>query len=117
MGSEEFPRWDPPSHLQGCSDLIQPVRCAPVAVGGDIIEVVAPFKADTTAGRLLKKRGDGGYMIIMQTSDAATRRRYIEEKGFAKVIFSHSHGDVECFQYHPKGIAGRPVTRCFSQED
>jgi hypothetical protein len=77
-----------------------------VAVGGDIIEVVSPFKPDTTVGRLLKKRGNGGYMIIMQTLDAATRRQYIESNKLAKVIWSHPHDDVECFQYHPKGIAG-----------
>ncbi|KIW62524.1 hypothetical protein PV04_10691 [Phialophora macrospora] len=77
-----------------------------VAIGGDIIEVVSPFTAGTTAGRLLEKKGDGGYMIIMQTLDAAARRKYIESRALAKVIFSHSHGDVECVQYHPKGIAG-----------
>lgn len=78
-----------------------------VAIGGDIIEVVAPFKSGTTAGRLLNKRGDGGYMIIMQTVDAAARRKHIESNKLAKVIYSHSHGDAECIQYHPKGIAGR----------
>jgi hypothetical protein len=78
-----------------------------VAIGGDIIEVVAPSKPGTTAGRLLKKRGDGGYMIIMQTIDAAGRRKYIESKKLAKVIFSHSYPDGECIQYHPKGIPGK----------
>ncbi|EXJ54547.1 hypothetical protein A1O7_09888 [Cladophialophora yegresii CBS 114405] len=77
-----------------------------VAIGGDLIEVVAPFKDDTTAGRLLKKRGEGGYMIIMQTLDAAARRKDIESRGLARVIFSHAHDDVLCVQYHPKGIAG-----------
>ncbi|KIW76587.1 hypothetical protein Z517_09031 [Fonsecaea pedrosoi CBS 271.37] len=77
-----------------------------VAVGGDLIEVCSPFKPNTTVGRLLEKRGDGGYMIIMQTLDAASRRKYIESRNLARVIFHHSHGDVECVQYHPKGIAG-----------
>ncbi|KIW93206.1 uncharacterized protein Z519_05811 [Cladophialophora bantiana CBS 173.52] len=77
-----------------------------VAIGGDIIEVCSPFQPDTTVGRLLQKRGDGGYMIIMQTLDAAARRKYIESRNLAKVIFNHPHGDVECVQYHPKGIAG-----------
>jgi len=78
-----------------------------VAIGGDIIEVCAPFKPDTTVGRLLKKRGDGGYMIIMQTLDAIARKNYIESKKLAKVIFHHSHSDSECIQYHPKGIPGK----------
>lgn len=78
-----------------------------VAIGGDIIEVCSPFKPETTVGRLLEKRGDGGYMIIMQTIDAALRRQYIESKKLARVILGYSHDDVVCVQYHPKGIPGR----------
>ncbi|OCL14231.1 hypothetical protein AOQ84DRAFT_309289, partial [Glonium stellatum] len=77
-----------------------------VAVGGDVIEVVSPITENTTAGRLLSKRGEGGYMIIMQTEDAARRREYIESKELAKVIFSHEQDDAICVQYHPKGIKG-----------
>jgi hypothetical protein len=77
-----------------------------VPLGGDFIELVAPFKDGTTAGRLLEKRGEGGYMIIMHTEDAKKRRDHIEEKELAKVIFTHEHDDVVCVQYHPKGIKG-----------
>ncbi|KAF2193873.1 hypothetical protein K469DRAFT_548688 [Zopfia rhizophila CBS 207.26] len=77
-----------------------------IPIGGDFIEVVSPFKDNTTAGRLLDKRGDGGYMIIMQTADAKRRREYIESKGLGKVIFSYDHKDSVCVQYHPKGIKG-----------
>ncbi|KAH6629202.1 hypothetical protein C7974DRAFT_311428 [Boeremia exigua] len=77
-----------------------------IPLGGDIIEVVSPFKDGTTAGRLLDKRGDGGYMIIMQTEDAKTRRQYIESQGLTKVIANHEHGDTVFVQYHPKGIKG-----------
>ncbi|KIV97450.1 hypothetical protein PV10_01201 [Exophiala mesophila] len=77
-----------------------------VAIGGDIIEVCSPFKPDTTVGRLLQKRGDGGYMIIMQTIDAVARRKYIESQKLAKVIFDHVHDDAVCIQYHPKGVPG-----------
>lgn len=89
-----------------------------VPLGGDIIEVVAPTRPGTTAGRLLEKRGEGGYMIIMQTHDAARQRTLVENSGKSKVIFSHpfSHsypswgGVVKdegwCIQYHPKGFKG-----------
>ncbi|KAF2743614.1 hypothetical protein M011DRAFT_521473 [Sporormia fimetaria CBS 119925] len=77
-----------------------------VPLGGDVIEVVTPVQENTTSGRLLDKRGEGGYMIIMQTEDARKRREYIESKGLSKVIFSVEHGDVACIQYHPKGIPG-----------
>jgi hypothetical protein len=78
----------------------------PVPLGGDMIEVVSPFQDNTTAGRLLDKRGDGGYMIIMQTEDARKRREYIQAKDLAKVITSLEHDDVVFVQYHPKGIKG-----------
>lgn len=71
-----------------------------------MIEVLAPIKEGTTAGRLLQKRGDGGYMVIMQTLDAAARREYIQSKDLSRVIYGYTEGDVECVQYHPKGIPG-----------
>ncbi|KAF2027129.1 hypothetical protein EK21DRAFT_72706 [Setomelanomma holmii] len=77
-----------------------------IPLGGELIEFVAPFKDGTTAGRLLDKRGEGGYMIIMQTEDAKKRREYIEAEGLSKVTWSHDHDDVVCTQYHPKGIKG-----------
>jgi len=78
-----------------------------VPLGGDLIEVVSPKTLDknTTAGRLLQKRGDGGYMIIMQNLNALARRKAIEAKGH-KVIWGYEHDDVVCVQYHPKGIKG-----------
>ena len=77
-----------------------------------MIEVVSPFEQGTTAGRLLEKRGDGGYMIIMQTEDAEKRRQYIESKGLSKVITSQAHGDTVFVQYHPKGIKGMYPSSC-----
>jgi hypothetical protein len=77
-----------------------------VSVGGDFIEVVSPFQPGTTAGRLLEKRGEGGYMIIMQTADAKARRAGIEKRGLANVIFNYEHDGNHCIQYHPKGIKG-----------
>jgi hypothetical protein len=78
-----------------------------VPFGGDMVEVVSPFKEGTTASRLLEKRGDGGYMIIMQTEDAKKRRQYIESQGLAKVITAQENVDTVFVQYHPKGIKGQ----------
>ncbi|KAF2093867.1 hypothetical protein NA57DRAFT_47406 [Rhizodiscina lignyota] len=77
-----------------------------VPIGGDIIEVVAPFKDGTTAGRLISKRGDGGYMIIMQNGDAEKSKNYIVSKGLGKVIHEHKAEGSFSVQYHPKGIKG-----------
>ncbi|KAF2680804.1 hypothetical protein K458DRAFT_445033 [Lentithecium fluviatile CBS 122367] len=82
------------------------LRNALVPLGGDIIELVSPVQPNTTAGRLLERRGDGGYMVIMQTEDARARRAHIEARELAKVVWGYEHGDVTCVQYHPKGIRG-----------
>jgi hypothetical protein len=77
-----------------------------VPLGGDVVEVVSPMQEKTTAGRLLDKRGDGGYMIIMQTEDAKERRQHIETTGRVRAIWGYEHDDITCVQYHPKGIRG-----------
>ena len=39
-------------------------------IGNSFLEVVSPVTDDTTAGRLLQRRGgDGGYMVILQVDD------------------------------------------------
>ena len=100
MGTEEL------SQYARILQMDPPLTLLKVPLGGDFIEVVAPFQDGTTAGRLLTKRGDGGYMVIMQTEDAKKRREYIESKGLSKVIYGYAHEDAVCVQYHPKGIPG-----------
>lgn len=77
-----------------------------VAVGGEVIEVVSPTRSDTAASRMLDKRGDGGYMLIMQNLDAEQRKAFIEERNLAKVIWTHKRETSQAVQYHPKGIKG-----------
>ena len=86
-----------------------------VAVGGELIEVVSPKQPGTTAGRLLDRRGDGGYMIIMQHPDAKYRKEFIEKRNLAKVIYNHETEDSVTVQYHPKGIKGAPGARSHKQ--
>jgi hypothetical protein len=50
-------------------------------VGNNFIEVVAPTKPDTAAGRYLKRRnGDGGYMVICQCDAHETQMRRTSPK-------------------------------------
>src|SRR5215467_6279235 len=52
------------------------------AVGDTFLEVVAPARPDTTAGRYLERRGgDGGYMAIFQMPDLAAARRRLADLG------------------------------------
>lgn len=87
-----------------------------LAIGGEVLEVVSPFKEGTAAGRTLEKRGDGGYMIIMQHADAQARKEYVEKQGLAKVIFSHRLEKSTMVQYHPKGVKGGVIPELDSHD-
>ncbi len=51
-------------------------------IGNQLLEVVAPVKANTAGGRYLERRkGDGGYMVITQCNDHAPRRARVEALG------------------------------------
>lgn len=39
------------------------------AVGSQFLEVVAPIREDAAAARFLRRRGEGGYMVICQATD------------------------------------------------
>src|SRR3982751_6792260 len=39
------------------------------ALGDQFIELVSPVRPGTAAGRHLDRRGEGGYMLILQTAD------------------------------------------------
>ena len=54
---------------------------AVLPVGDTFLEVVSPVKENTTAGRYLKKRkGDGGYMVIIQTNNKRSRKIKIKRR-------------------------------------
>ena len=56
------------------------------AVGDTFVEVVAPVRPDTTAGRYLERRGgDGGYMAIFQVPDLRVARDRLVAVG-ARVV-------------------------------
>ena len=53
-----------------------------MVVGDQFIEVVAPTRPGTTAGRLLDKRGgDGGYMAIFEVDDLDAREARLTAAG------------------------------------
>ncbi len=75
-------------------------------VGHQFLEIVAPVRAGTTAGRYLERRkGDGGYMVILQCSDHAPVKRRVAELGIRKVLEFDS-GPYACLQLHPRDTGG-----------
>jgi hypothetical protein len=75
-------------------------------VGGQFLEIVAPVREGTTAGRYLeRRRGDGGYMVILQCSDHAPVKRRVAELGLRKVLEFDEPG-YSCMQLHPRDTGG-----------
>ena len=79
-------------------------------VGDTFLEVVSPKQPDTTAGRLLARRGgDGGYMVILQTDDLRAARRRAAEHG-VRIVWEIALPDVETVHLHPRDIGGAIVS-------
>jgi hypothetical protein len=73
-------------------------------VGDQFLEVVAPVREGTTAGRYLDRRGgDGGYMVITQCEDLAPRRKRCEALG-VRIANEIGHPEYRELQLHPRDV-------------
>ncbi|MGH8014317.1 MAG: hypothetical protein ACREQ4_17645 [Candidatus Binataceae bacterium] len=78
-------------------------------VGSNFIEVVAPIKENTAAGRYLKRRnGDGGYMVICQCDGNATQQARKERARSlnVRVAWEHETPAFHGMQLHPADTGG-----------
>lgn len=78
-------------------------------IGPVFIEVVAPVKPNTTAERYLERRkGDGGYMFIVDCDNVGQRREHMKSAGVRIVAENKKEGaaPLESFQLHPKDTGG-----------
>jgi len=111
FGLEECHR-DPNVGRYGLENVLFPV-------GTDFIEIVAPTRPGTAAGRFLERHGGRhGYMIIMDCDDPESRRRHCESIGVraANVIRHDAYLGV---QLHPRdtGAAMLEFNRTEQGED
>ena len=79
-------------------------------LGGTFLEVVAPTRPDTAAGRYLDRRqGDGGYMFIVDCDDLEARRSHFQEMG-VRIVEDINRGDAvlwsEALHLHPRDTGG-----------
>ena len=80
------------------------------AVGDTFVEVVAPARPDTTAGRYLERRGgDGGYMAIFQVPDLAVARHRLAGLD-VRVVWTADLPDIAGTHLHPKDVPGAIVS-------
>jgi hypothetical protein len=101
FGLEECYR-DPNVARYGLENVLFPV-------GSDFIEIVAPTRPDTAAGRFLARHGGRhGYMVIMDCDDPEARQRHCAAIGVrtANLIRHDSYLGV---QLHPKDTGGAMI--------
>jgi hypothetical protein len=71
------------------------------------LEVVAPVKDGTAAGRYIERRqGDGGYMVICQTESRESQLGYRERAASAgvRVAYEGEHDGFNIMQLHPRDL-------------
>jgi hypothetical protein len=76
-----------------------------LTLGDTFIEVLTPIKAGTAASRFLERHGDGGYMLMVQTSNLAAASQRAKRLGIRKTWEKHLP-DAGVFHMHPKDTGG-----------
>lgn len=81
---------------------------AVIPVGAQFLEVVAPTRPDTPAGRFMDRRGgDAGYMVILQTDGQARYRARAEAAKVRTAFqFEAEEDGYSCWQLHPRDMGG-----------
>ncbi len=71
-------------------------------LGPDILELVAPTRQGTAAGRFIERSGGrGGYMAILDCHDIARRKSHIEAMG-VRIANAIRHDGYVGLQLHPR---------------
>ncbi len=90
---------DPGVARYGLANVVAPV-------GNDFLEIVAPTRQGTSAGRYLERRGgDGGYMVILQGGDAVADRERLQAMG-VRAVDAIDRPDYQATHYHPADTGG-----------
>jgi len=79
-------------------------------IGDTFLEVVSPVRDDASAARYLERRGgDGGYMVIFQTSALAAERTRLAGLG-VRIVWEIAFPDIETAHIHPRDTGGAIVS-------
>ena len=77
--------------------------------GDQFIEVISPTRPDTACGRHLARRGDSGYMLLLQTDDLARERERFAALG-VRSVWSSEFDDIRAMHLHPKDVGAAIVS-------
>jgi len=98
---------DPPFRDPGVAEF--GIDNAVFAFGDQFVELVSPVRAGTAAGRHLERRGEGGYMLILQTDDFDGMRARARALG-VRTVWEKSLPDIRAMHLHPRDIGGAIVS-------
>ena len=98
---------DPPYRDPGVGEF--GLDNAVFAFGVQFVELVSPVRAGTTVGRQLERRGEGGYMLILQTDDFDGARSRLRALG-VRTVWEKTLADIRAMHLHPKDIGGAIVS-------
>lgn len=99
---------DTPFHDEGVGEF--GLENAVWAVAGDFLEVVAPVRDGTAAGRHLDRRGgDGGYMALFEVADVREARQRVADLG-VRVVWQVDLPDMAGTHLHPGDVPGAIVS-------
>jgi len=79
------------------------------AIGDCFLEVVAPTRPGTAAGRYLERHGDGGYMVIFDLEDLQPARERAAGLG-VRVVWQIDLPDISGTHLHPADMSGAIVS-------
>lgn len=89
-------------------------------IGTNFLEVVAPIRENTAAGRFLEKRGDnGGYMVICQarSRDEQTELKRRAEGCKIRIAYENSFDTWNIMQLHPADMGAAFLEVDWDQEE
>ncbi len=78
---------------------------AVMPIGDTFLEVVSPVAAAAPARRFLERRGDGGYMVMLQSDRLDDDRRRIADLG-VRVAWQVDLDDIRDTHLHPADVGG-----------
>ncbi len=74
-------------------------------IGDTFLEVVSPVSDRAPAARFLDRRGDGGYMVILQSEDVDRDRVRLQRLG-VRVVWKVDLPDMRGTHLHPRDVGG-----------
>jgi hypothetical protein len=87
------------------------LRNAVFALGDTFLEVVSPIRPDTSAGRLIERRGrDCGYMLMFQVEDLGAARGRVATAGVREVFEISGLDDMAEVHLHPADVRAAIVS-------